>query len=80
MHSAHEGLAWTGVRTRGYSLPPSKPPLHMEEGRNAQSKAEELRVFLALSVVMAPVLAVIVVSGYGFLVWMVQLVAGPPGH
>lgn len=48
---------------------PSKPP----------TKAQELRAFLLLSVVMAPVLAVAVVSGYGFLVWMVQLVAGPPG-
>jgi nitrate reductase NapE len=27
---------------------------------------------------MAPVLAVIVVGGYGFLVWMYQLVVGPP--
>ena len=43
------------------------------------SKARELRAFLLLSVVLAPVLAVAVVSGYGFLVWMVQLIAGPPG-
>lgn len=50
----------------------------MEPDRNVQSRAEELRAFLLLSVVMAPVLAVLVVSGYGFLVWMVQLVAGPP--
>jgi nitrate reductase NapE len=28
---------------------------------------------------MAPVLAVIIVAGYGFLVWMFQLIAGPPG-
>jgi periplasmic nitrate reductase NapE len=28
---------------------------------------------------MAPVLAVLLVSGWGFLVWMVQLFAGPPG-
>ncbi len=45
----------------------------------APSRAQELRSFLFLSVVMAPVLAVIVVSGYGFLVWMLQLMAGPPG-
>jgi acyl-CoA synthetase (NDP forming) len=32
-----------------------------------------------LAVLMGPVLAVIVVSGYGFLVWMFQLLAGPPG-
>ena len=39
---------------------------------------EELRSFLFFTIVMAPVLAVIVVGGYGFLVWMYQLVAGPP--
>ena len=43
------------------------------------TRAQEWRSFLFLSVVMAPVLAVIIVSGYGFLVWMLQLMAGPPG-
>jgi nitrate reductase NapE len=43
------------------------------------TKAQELRSFVFLAVVMAPVLAVIIVSGYGFAVWMYQLVAGPPG-
>ena len=51
----------------------------MEEDRGSFSKAQELRSFLFLAVVMAPVLAVILVSGYGFLVWMYQLIAGPPG-
>ena len=50
-------------------------------GKDASfTKAQELRSFLFLSVVMAPVLAGAIVAGYGFLVWMVQLVAGPPGH
>ena len=40
---------------------------------------EELRVFLFLTVVLAPVLAVMIVGGYGFLVWMYQLMTGPPG-
>jgi len=43
------------------------------------TRQQELRAFLLLSVVMAPVLAVLIVSGYGFLVWMFQLIAGPPG-
>ncbi|MFZ4288680.1 periplasmic nitrate reductase, NapE protein [Variovorax sp. HJSM1_2] len=43
------------------------------------TKGEELRSFLFLSVVMAPVLAVMIVGGYGFMVWMFQLLAGPPG-
>jgi nitrate reductase NapE len=43
------------------------------------TRQEELRAFLLLSVLMAPVLAVLVVSGWGFIVWMYQLFAGPPG-
>ena len=39
----------------------------------------ELLVFLFLTVVLAPVLAVGIVGGYGFMVWMYQLFAGPPG-
>lgn len=51
----------------------------MDDSAAPQTKAQELRAFLALSVVLAPVIAVVVVAGYGFLVWMVQLIAGPPG-
>lgn len=40
------------------------------------TKQEELRSFLFLAVVMAPVLAVLVVGGYGFLVWIYQLLSG----
>jgi len=43
------------------------------------TKAQELRSFLFLSVVMAPILAGVIVAGYGFAVWMYQLIAGPPG-
>jgi nitrate reductase NapE len=43
------------------------------------SRAQELSLFLFLTVVLAPVLAVAIVGGYGFLVWMYQLFAGPPG-
>jgi nitrate reductase NapE len=42
------------------------------------TKAQELRSFLFLSVFMAPVLAGIMVAGYGFAVWMYQIFAGPP--
>jgi nitrate reductase NapE len=45
----------------------------------AFTKAQELRSFLFLSVVMAPVLAVMIVGGYGFLVWIFQMFTGPPG-
>jgi nitrate reductase NapE len=37
-----------------------------------QRRKEEFRSWLFLTVVMAPVLAVLIVSGYGFIVWMLQ--------
>jgi nitrate reductase NapE len=43
------------------------------------TKPQELRSFLFLTAVMAPVLTVIIVAGYGFIVWFYQLLAGPPG-
>lgn len=48
-------------------------------GDGPSTRSEELGMFFLLTVVLAPVLAVMVVGGYGFLVWMYQLVAGPPG-
>ena len=43
------------------------------------TKSQELRAFLVISVFLAPILAFALVTGYGFLVWMYQIVAGPPG-
>jgi nitrate reductase NapE len=54
-------------------------PLMDETSPPPASKSLERKAFLLLAVVMGPVLAVVVVSGYGFLVWMYQLLAGPPG-
>ena len=42
------------------------------------TRRDELRSFLFLTIVMAPALAAMVVGGYGFVVWMSQLVGGPP--
>ncbi len=47
--------------------------------RKPHSRREELIGFLILAVVIWPAIAVGVVGGYGFLVWMLQLVFGPPG-
>lgn len=44
-----------------------------------QTRRQERRSLIFLSVVMAPVLAVMIVAGYGFLVWVYQMFAGPPG-
>ncbi|WP_186420806.1 periplasmic nitrate reductase, NapE protein [Bosea sp. CS1GBMeth4] len=43
------------------------------------SRRAEFLAFLTLAVLIWPVVAVGVVGGYGFLVWMSQIVLGPPG-
>ena len=46
-----------------------------------QRKTEEFRTWLFFTVFMAPILAVLLVSGWGFVVWMWQVfVAGPPTY
>lgn len=39
----------------------------------------ELIVFAVIAAFVWPVIAVGVVGGYGFLIWMSQLILGPPG-
>jgi nitrate reductase NapE len=51
----------------------------MDDHSAPSSRKEELRSFLFFTIVMAPVLAVLIVGGYGLLVWMYQFFAGPPG-
>lgn len=52
---------------------------HPDDASAPSTRQEEWRSFLFFTVVMAPVLAVMIVGGYGLLVWMYQLFAGPPG-
>jgi nitrate reductase NapE len=42
-------------------------------------RRKELLAFLLLAFGVWPIVAVGIVGGYGFLVWMWQLVSGPPG-
>jgi nitrate reductase NapE len=48
-------------------------------GHALRGKRGEQFVFALLAVLIWPVIAVGVVGGYGFLVWMYQLLTGPPG-
>ena len=48
------------------------------DAENAPSRKDELRTFIFLTVFLAPILAVGLVGGYGFLVWMSHLLTGPP--
>jgi periplasmic nitrate reductase NapE len=42
-------------------------------------RKQELTVFLALTLLLAPALAISTVGGYGLAVWVYQMMAGPPG-
>ena len=57
---------------------PVDPRMPVLEDR--QRRKEEFRTWFFLTFVMAPVLAVLIVSAFGFLVWFYQLLAGPPTY
>jgi nitrate reductase NapE len=42
-------------------------------------KKKEWRLFIFIIVFLFPILSVAVVGGYGFAIWMYQLLMGPPG-
>jgi periplasmic nitrate reductase NapE len=48
-------------------------------GEPPPSRRQELFMFVLLAILIWPVIAVAVVGGYGFAVWMWQLIFGPPG-
>lgn len=41
-------------------------------------RRRETRVFVFLTVVMAPLVAVALVGSYGLMIWLYQMFAGPP--
>ncbi|MCK7544106.1 periplasmic nitrate reductase, NapE protein [Marinobacter bryozoorum] len=52
---------------------------HQDGAESTSRKSSELRLFIFLVVFLFPILAVAVVGGYGFLIWMTQVFLGPPG-
>ena len=44
-----------------------------------KDKDKETRLFLFLIVLFFPLLSIALVGGFGFIVWMLQLIMGPPG-
>lgn len=51
----------------------ARPGIRSREGRR------ELLMFLVLAVLIWPFVAVGVVAGWGFIVWMYYMFTGPPG-
>ena len=43
------------------------------------ARKRELRAFLFLTVLLAPIVSVALVGGLGFSIWIYQMIAGPPG-
>jgi nitrate reductase NapE len=52
---------------------------HRSNALAPAGRRRELVAFCILAIVIWPFVAVAVVGGYGFLVWMYQIVTGPPG-
>ena len=44
----------------------------------AETRTRETRVFVFLTVVLAPALAVAFVGAYGLFIWLSQMFLGPP--
>lgn len=42
-------------------------------------RKRELSVFVALAILIWPIIAVAVVGGWGLIVWIYQALTGPPG-
>lgn len=42
-------------------------------------RRKETRLFVFLVVCLFPLLSVAIVGGYGFVVWFLQILYGPPG-
>ncbi len=43
-------------------------------------KKHETWAFLFLAFVLFPLLSIILVGGFGFIIWMQHLIFGPPGY
>lgn len=71
MSAAQQSNAGRNVDASGPAGP--RPPV------DRGTRRRELAMFLLLAVFIWPVLSVAVVGGYGFVVWMSQLILGPPG-
>jgi nitrate reductase NapE len=52
----------------------------MHEISDEEKRSLEWKSFLFIAIVLFPILSIVFVGGYGFVVWMLQVfVWGPPG-
>lgn len=50
----------------------------LSENVTAETASREKRVFVFLTVVLAPMIAAAVVGSYGLIIWLYQVFMGPP--
>ena len=50
----------------------------MNETGSDPSRKHELRMFVFLTIFLAPIITMALVGSYGFAIWMYQIIAGPP--
>lgn len=55
---------------------PTSHPARSAPAQAPVTRAEEIKAFLLLTAIVAPLLAIGIVAGYGFFVWMYQLLTG----
>lgn len=48
-------------------------------GPSPQERRYERLMFAFLAIILWPVLTMLIIFGYGFVVWVVQMLTGPPG-
>jgi nitrate reductase NapE len=58
---------------------PATSERELQPSKGPTDRRRELLAFLFLTVVLAPVLAIAIVGGFGFVVWIYQMIYGPPG-
>ncbi|MFV8781030.1 periplasmic nitrate reductase, NapE protein [Microbulbifer sp. SA54] len=51
----------------------------IDQQEMAAHKRREGRLVLFILVFLFPLLAVAIVGGYGFFIWIMQMIFGPPG-
>ena len=54
--------------------------MNQEQNNPEMEKKREWKLFIFLTVFLFPILATVSVFGYGFMVWMSNILFGLPGH
>ncbi|ROS04783.1 nitrate reductase NapE [Sinobacterium caligoides] len=51
-----------------------------KDSTDNDEKKNELKALAFITIFLFPILSIIGVGGYGFIIWMLQIIFGPPGH